>query len=268
MKRMNIGPAFRYQAMGSLRATGLFIGIMLLLMALTTGLSYWFLTHGVNSSGSNSSFTFATMIFSFVMGICLVREALRLFIQNGVGRTTTFVTQLLFVAVFSIVLAVAAELYLLLGRLITMGLPNMIVTDLFQMGYFGGMTPAALEAMTLLDHLTCIACAFSLFAAAYLGGMFLSLLFFRLNKMWTIIVAVGVPVLFFIGLPVLLSVDPVRTALVGPVGKAMAETVIRLITYIVSGPWAFVSVFLILAAVLGAIDWLLIRRAPIKPSKG
>ncbi|NLM77065.1 MAG: hypothetical protein GX173_03150, partial [Ruminococcaceae bacterium] len=49
---------------------------------------------------SFTGFGFAAAIFLFISGIVAIREDLRLFMQNGIGRKTTFVIQILIAGQF------------------------------------------------------------------------------------------------------------------------------------------------------------------------
>ncbi|MDY3286409.1 MAG: hypothetical protein SOX31_07555, partial [Eubacteriales bacterium] len=114
--------------------------------------------------------------------------------------------------------------------------------DVFTEGYFAALavgTAAMILAMAL--------------------GMFISLSFYRMNKAWTIVCAVGVPVVGINAAVWLLSRLMERPWLL--MERPWFETFV--LTFIQS-PMLMTVTFLVLAAVLLACVWLLLLRAPVK----
>jgi hypothetical protein len=77
--------------------------------------------------------------------------------------------------------------------------------------------------------------------------------------MWTIIVAVGAPILIFVGLPVLVAWKGIP----GFLSKAVQ----LLFRFSISSPWAMLLTLAAIVVLIAAINWLMLRRAPVKPAK-
>lgn len=258
MRKMNIRPAYRYRILASLRGAGIFYGVMILVTAavavsfIKTTISFG----GETSSGSFSSYGASACIMAFVFGICYVREDLRLCIQHGIGRRTVFVSELLSALSICIIVAVAGELLLATAQAVTAEYKNLQISDLYQ----GIYADWKLRELSLGQHFESMLLNLSMLLGAYMAGMFISLTFYRLNKVWKIIVAVGAPVLLFVGLPILLNAT-------GPAPK-MGRMMAGFMDWVLSSPWAWVFVFMLGAVALAILNWLLIRHAPIKAAKG
>ncbi len=255
MSRMNIAPAFRYRFADTARGAAVFFVIMVLVMLGFSSLITFTVNHGGRASGSFSAFGISAAVAMFVMGICTIREDVRLMLQSGVGRRTVFTVELLVMLLISLMLAAAGELLLAVTQAAVSSLRDLYVTDLFQMLFFRDMG----RDLTLAAHLQSILCYFGLYACANFTGMFISLVFYRLNKMWTIVVAVGAPIFFFVGLPLLIAWQVFPDFL----GKA----VIRLMTFSFTSPWTLLLTFSVTIVLISAVNWLLFRRAPVKPVK-
>ena len=231
-----------YRFRDSLRCTCVFGGVLLavcLLSKVLEAFRFEVFVNGVSAGGL--SFMFASWIFVFVVGICAVREDLRLFLQNGVGRRTLFAVEFLHTILTPIACAVLCVLCDLILSIPGLREPA-VGADVFTEGYFAALavgTAAMILAMAL--------------------GMFISLSFYRMNKAWTIVCAVGVPVVGINAAVWLLSRLMERPWLL--MERPWFETFV--LTFIQS-PMLMTVTFLVLAAVLLACVWLLLRRAPVK----
>lgn len=248
MKTMNLKPAFTYRFLNNIKGIGIFILIMILIFVLMSVSFVTFLSGG-NSSMHFSAFTIASAITMFIVGIVSIREDLRLFLQNGIGRKTVFLTALFSSFAAALSLAVAGELLLRAEQALTAAFSGFTVTDMFYLFFTPGKDAAVPFSLSLLSALF----SFLLITCASLSGIFISLLFYRLNKAWTLIVAIGGPILLFNGIPFLLyrcrvSLQP-------------------FIRFLFSSPWTAILFLLVVAALFALIDFLLLRRAPVKPVK-
>lgn len=249
MKIMNLRPAYKYKLRGTILSIVIFYSIMVVVVA-----AYLIgaININVNIDGSSySSFAgygMAATIFMFIGGIVAIREDLRLFMQNGIGRRTTFLAQVLVTATTSLILAFMGELLLKVSQIIASSRENVVISDY----YYILFAENNLSRSTYLMHLESIITYTVMFIAAYACGVFISLLFYRLNKLWTVVVAVGAPVFTFIGLPLIIT--RLNISLRGP------------IELIISSPWTYIAFFVVLSIVAGIPGWLLLRRAPVKPA--
>jgi len=252
---MNIMPAFRYRLAEAVKGALIFFGIMVLSMTGVTSVIFYIGIQGGHISGNFSGFGIAAAIMMFVIGICTIREDLRLMLQNGMGRRTVFVTELLTIVTVALLLAALGELLVIAGQAVTSGWSNYYITDIFQIVYFSEMG----AHLTLTAHIASMACFFALYVCANLAGMFFSLLFYRLNKAWTIIVAIGAPLLLIFGLPNLLfwRGNP----------SFLSTALTKLFAFSFSTPWTLLLTFAVCAVLIAVVNWLMLRRAPVKPAK-
>jgi len=243
--KMNLKPAYRYQFMSLLKGTAVFYLIMIVIVTA-------FLAVTINFGGSSSmtfgGYAFAAAVYLFVAGIVYIRSDLRLCLQFGVSRRTAFLSEILSFLSISAILAVAGELVTALVRVAASGNPNIFVLDFYQIVYLGAekvLPSFGHQAMSFLTNVAMFFCACTV-------GAFFSLMFWRLNKFWTIVVAISIP--FAInGLPYLLI--------------KLGVDFSRFFAWIASSPFCFILTCLVIAAAAVVIDWLLLRRANIKAAK-
>ena len=106
--------------------------------------------------------------------------------------------------------------------------------------------------LSLGQHFQSTLVNISLLICACIGGMFFSLMFWRLNKFWTVIVAVSIMVL--------MNIIPVGLFRLG-------VDLEPLLNWIISSPYNFVLFFMLTTIAFVGINWLLLRRADIKGIK-
>lgn len=253
MKTMNIKPAFIYRFKDSLKGAASSFAILAII---TFGFAVLTSIYAkADSVYTLSAYSFAIAIVMFVLGICTIRDDLRLCIQHGVSRRTVFVSEILSIVCISFILAVAGEILLAAAQTATASSENVFILDMYQMLY----CDIAAHSLTLSQHLASILFNMTYFVAVSMAGMFISMVFYRLSKVWTIIVAVGVPILIFVGIPI---------SLMGRFGYWLSSLSIKFIEWITSGVWAWALFCLAFTALTALFNYLLIRRAPIKAAKG
>jgi len=238
-------PAFRYQFVNFLKSAAVFY---LIIVVITTAFLIVSVHFAADSSMSFTGNGNAFAIGMFVVAIVYIRSDLRLCLQFGVSRRTAFISEILAVLSVSAILAVAGELLTAITQVVVLSNPNSFVGDVYQLIYMD----AARVLPTFGQHMLSALINTGMFFCASLIGMFFSLLFWRLNKLWTIVVAIAIP--FAInGVPILL----VR----------LGFNLNPFIEWIASSPFCFALTSLTIAAAAALIDWLLLRRANIKARK-
>ena len=113
---MNLKPAIRYQLREYLVSclvfwaiNALLIGIGFLVLSLNLG-------SGDRSGYTYNGYGFACAIFFLVFGLILPRQAIRLCVQMGVSRRTTFLSLFLSALLPAVCLSLAGELLLSLAQ--------------------------------------------------------------------------------------------------------------------------------------------------------
>lgn len=244
---MNFKPSFRYQFSSFLKGSAV-VYLILTIIAAGLMLGTMYVSTDSTSTFSFKGFSITAAIFLFVMGIVNIRSDLRLCLQFGISRRTSFVSELTAVLATSFILAVAGELLTGIIQALSSNNSNFYVADLYQLIYERHST----TALTLGQHAMSALLNTSLTFCACIGGMFFSLMFWRLNKLWTIVVAISIPLLANI-VPIILYKAGVNLE--------------PLVTWIGSSPVNFVLFFLMTATLFVIINWLLLRKANIKEAK-
>ncbi|HWP79398.1 MAG TPA: hypothetical protein VN446_02040 [Candidatus Acidoferrum sp.] len=243
---MNVRPAFRYQFFVFLQ--GAIVMFLIMTAIITAFMTIAFAADEGTSIVSFSGYGLSTTIFMFVMGIVNVRSDLRLSLQFGVSRRTSFICEVLAALSVSALLAAGGEVINSVARAVSDGRTNIIIADLYQLLYVGGngaRMSVSQHAMSMLFNT-----AFAL--SVCMLGMFFSLMFWRLNKFWTVVAALAIPVVINGG-PMLLYM--------------MGFDFIAFGRWLGTNPLNFMACFAAVIALAGLVDWLLLRKANILAAK-
>lgn len=248
MNRMNLKGALVYDLRASLRSMGIFFLVMTLVWMLNLVLA---VSLGGESFHFNG-FEMASAVYMFVVGIVSIREDLRLFLQNGCGRPTVFVTQLVLGLFAAIVLAALGGLMMELFRLLgSWAFPQLKIVSLYElMGLAEGQNRAAavLEGMGYI-FFQCL--------PAFLFGMMVSLAYYRMTKLGKVIFSIAAPGVFFVGLPILVGNNPDLASAILAFARDFYNAF--------QSTLAFVAALSLIAALLFALgSWMLLRRAPVR----
>lgn len=241
---MKIGAAYQYQ----LRDMGKSIGVYYLVIILLVLFGICMVTFG-NSGSVQMPFDSISAIFLFVAALCSFKENFFYFAQNSISRRCFFLTKLLTMVTVCIAMA-------LIDGLLSVGLTAIFADERLsfpqfaailnngQMGFIGS------ELYAICSNLI-----------AFAAGSFITVMFYRLNKLGKIIVGAGVPVFLFIFLPILLS----YTAAYAPgVTNSMFNVLLDFLSWLTASMGRVCICFLILAVVIMGFTWLMERRAVIK----
>lgn len=243
---MNFWPAFRYHFKEHLKSSGIFYGINVCIV-----IASFFVCFFTGGSMSYSGYGVACAIFLLVVGIVVPRQDLRLCIQLGVSRRTAFLSGLASVLVNSTLLAAAGELLLGIASRASLANVHLSFADLYQISYLESLLTlnAGQHLIGLLLNLFLMFCLFSI-------GLLLTFLFWRLNKAWTIVVAVLIPVLVCV-----IPAFSVRLSLTFPAFNRFLST---LGSWLSASPWHSMLLCILISALFCAVGWLLVRRVNIR----
>ena len=237
---MNFLPIFKYRLKDDLKAVGVFLIVTLLCMVLVI-YGIMIMVSEINGRVI-SNFSIALTVFSFVLGIVTVREDLRLGIQNGVSRGTSLAACFTANVVASLAAALGVTLVEWLS-VATQDTTNAALMSFYAMIYG--------EDASLAGQLRSFLLSFVWSGSAVFVGSFLSLLYWRLTKLWRWIVSLGM------GTALLLLMN--ATMIVG----GFMDAVLSFFRWLGEAPMNL-SMFLVGVAVVFAVfDWLLTRKAPI-----
>lgn len=246
---MKLKQSFRYQLADYKAGILVYYCAMLGLLAL-------FLVFAAVGSGVTvvfSGLSGFSCIFLFICGLCSLHDNLPMHLQHGVSRRTMFQARLLVTAAVSAFMAVVDTLLSVLLNLLSTPFFG-DSASLFQQLY-GKIYPSL---GPVGDVLMSLVFAFVLFLLASSLGYFIITLFYRLTKPLRITLGVAIAFLLTLGQVLVKLADEVlfHNAL-----ARLAERVIwPLMDKIDSSVFLTMGWWLIAAAALSAVTWLLLRR--------
>lgn len=237
---MNFLPIFKYRLKDDLRAVAVFLAVTLLCTVLVI--------YGVMIMVAEmddrvvSNFSIALTAFTFVIGIVTVREDLRLGIQNGVSRGTSLAASFAGNVAAALVASAGVTLVEWLS-MVTQESTNASLMSLYAFIYGYDSSAAGQLKSFVLSFVWSGSTAFV--------GTFLSLMYWRLSKLWRWIVTLGM------GAVLVLLLNAVT------ISAGFLNAVVRFFRWLGAAPLNL-CVFLIGVAIAFAVfDWLLARKAPI-----
>ena len=249
------GRAFRYVVRNYFRAVAVLWLVMALIPAAMMAIAY-FLAGKTAMESSFNGYSLAVGMFGLVLGMVGLRENQRVLNQNGVSRRSAFLADAAALAVAALLVAVGVSVIMGIYRA-ALGGGQVLFTDLYQLIYepsSAGVDPGALARSAVFSTVV------GWMLAAL--GQFCSALYWRLNKFWTILISVAVPLALLFGSAPLVSWMDTTSA-----GRAAAAALAAFGRFAAASPWNGAAVLLALGAAFFAVTWLLLRRAMIRPAK-
>lgn len=243
---MKLKQSFRYQLADYKAGILVYYCAMLGLLAL-------FLVSTVVDTGVTvvfSGLSGFSCIFLFICGLCSLHDMLPMHLQHGVSRRTMFQARLLVtVAVSAFMAAVDTLLSVLINLLGSPFYGGSLFQQLYGRTYYFGAVGNVLMSLVF---------AFVLFLLASSLGYFIITLFYRLTKPLRIALGIALAFLFLPGQIIVKGADQLlfHNAL-----ARLAERVIwPLMDKIDSSVFLTMGWWLLAAAALSAVTWLLLRR--------
>ena len=243
------GRAFRYEMKNYFRAVAVLWLVMALLPAAMLALAYFLAGETAMESSFNG--------YSIAVGMFGLRENQRVLNQNGVSRRSAFLADVAALAVAAVLVAVGVTVIMGAYQAVLGGQGRLLITDLYQVIYEG---PSAGAGIGGLARGAIFSAAVGWMLAAL--GQFCSALYWRLNKFWTILISVTVPLVLIFGSVPLISWLGTTSA-----GRAAVEALAAFGQFLAASPWNAAAVLLAMGAAFFALSWLLLRRAMIRPAK-
>ena len=247
---MRFLPAFKYRMRDCLISMGV---VILVMVGLTVLSQLGIVTFGGYEQSVDGVVTehYATMnltmpyaIFMFVLGIVSIREDMRVGIQNGASRTTSFLANMACMVVSAVALSASCVIFYKVWGLFDTGV---FLIDLYCMAFLNEAVPQTAGELAL---------GFAVGAAANIAmaalGTMLSLVYWRLGKAgkWILSLGMGAAVILFIN----------AAASFG----WLQDAVVSLALWIVEAPANMAGFFLAAAAAAYIIARAVTMRNPIK----
>ena len=248
MKRINLKGAVIYEFQDSMKALGIFTLTLFLVGLINIFLPLFF--GEMPEETYFGGLEFSGWIYMLIVGLISVRQDLRLFLQNGRGRHTVFLCQLIVALLGAVVLSLGGPVLNAALKLVAkLVAPGRIVISSFEALFMQSGTGVGTWESMEFNFLLCI--------PSFFVGMFISLLYYRLTKRGKILVSIAVPAVLFVGLPMALANN-------AAVFSAFVH-VVQFFTGLFDSPLGLAAALSLLLTVLFALfSWLLLRRAPVK----
>ena len=225
------------------------LGVATKLFSVNTGFS-------MDSKYQISGFEFNTIVFLFVCGLNMFRETFRLSMQNGVSRKNIWIgTALSFLTVGGGVALIDTVIRFVAVNFITPQF-GLRVGGLYELMY----ESRNIEISTVQSAFEGFLLNICLYTAVLAVGYFITIGYYRMNKIAKIVVSIGVPAFFTIVLPILIgiffNVDPSERY------NHVARLALGGSNY--DNPFFAMGTGILVTAVFLGLAYLMVRRAPIK----
>lgn len=246
---MNILASYRYQMKDHKNAVLVYYLIIFFIYIVAEGILF-IVSPATEAESSMNGNEITSLIFLFVVGLCTFKETFLFSLQNGICRKTLFWAKLLTMVSIAALISVADAVVLLINR----GCSLLANSQLTAYSLYGALygAPNGHSIKMLFPNFFI---EFFLALAVMAVGYFITILFYRLNKMGKILVGAGIPVLWCIVLP-LLDIRFFHMSISKAAGRLMVFAAERPSHLIVSSILIFV--------VFCAAAFLLMRRAVVK----
>ena len=249
---MKIKSAYKFQLSELKRPVLIYYIVIVALMILTAVLQKVMDSHGFESS--SSGYEMATVIFLFVCGLNAFKQPFHMFMANGVSRRSAYIGT---VASFGTVAVGMALIDNLLSLVMSLFLRYQTLFAQ-QYGARYGFSESAGVTFPLVAEGFIWAVFF--YMAAAMVGLAITTAYYRMSKPLKLAVSIGVPVLLLIVLPI---VD--ASVFGGAIISAVTGFLNKACTLLGEGnPYSMVLYNTFWIGIMGALAWLLMRKATIK----
>lgn len=216
-----------------------------------------------NASGSGieestiSGFEIGAVILLFILALSTFSETFKMMLQNGITRRIMFKGFLMTTLIMSVGMTLINEIILFVGGILTSNHKNIIYKGIFEQIYWtryaqrSGNMQMAIEGMLFLICLLAVSMAF---------GYLITTIFYRLNAYAKVAVAVSVPVMIIVVLP-LLDYFLTEGAILGAIGEFILFSFGIKNGY---NPYYGMISLTISYGLFTALSWVIVRGAEIK----
>lgn len=202
---------------------------------------------------AESGTEFATPVFLFVIGAMFMRVPFQFYLQNGVSRRTCECSILLSSGVFAAGMTIATNLIAAVTQWMGFRV-TMVYYELYYFRYQYGYHVEGFEAAIFFEGLLWCFC---LNLLGYMMGVFFSLVMYRTNRMQKVVIFGGLVAVCGLLLP---GLD--MTVGKGEIYYFFRGILSRMLGY--GNPYIAGGIFLGLAVLFGAGQYLLLRKAPVR----
>lgn len=244
---MRLAPALKYQLNG-IKWPVIIFYIVIYSLFILMGISLLSFRQ-FNMHVTYGGFDMASMIFLFVVGLNAYKQTFHMFSANGISRKTMFTSFVVTAAILCAGMALVDGVNALIVRQFV----NYESALLQIIGTNAGNGAGLIAVETLYNFFGYLACV--------MLGYFITTAFYRMNKPLKLAISIGVPVFFFILLPI---IDAQLFS--GEIYKAIGTMLAFCSGRLSGSPYVAMAMDLAFAAVTGTLAYLLARRATVKLS--
>ena len=195
---------------------------------------------------SNSNIEMTASIFLFAIGLNFYKEEFKFGLVNGCSRKTIFSAGILSLLSLAGLMAVVDTLTTKVMMALFDYKP--MIERIYNRNY--GTITGMLEGFLW---------AFAIYSLVAVTGYFITILYYRMNKLMKVVVSVGIPLLFMMVLPYLDSY------LDGVIYRTIWNFILRVFgLYNTVNPYIAIASFFGGVIIFSGLSFLLARRAPIK----
>lgn len=251
---MNLRASYRYQIADHKKSILVFYLVIFCIYALM-GMSISVMIKGNGGTyGSISGLEISTVVFLFVTGLNTFKENFGMLTQNGISRRSLMVGRLLVMLTVCLFMTLLDRIWFFCGA----WLHHVFGDSINAAMLMDMMYNRAKDVSTLRLHMEALAFNFSLYFAAMSVGYLITVVFYRLNKIWKTILGAGLPIFFLILLP-LLDAQVFR----GLISYYLGSCAMKFFGFTSGNPLYAVLSFLVISAVALLGAWFVMRRAPL-----
>lgn len=240
--------AYKYQCIDSSKAVIVYYIVIAALIVFEAVM----LASPADVRGSFSGMEAVTMIFLFVVGLNSFKENFLFQMQNGVTRTMIWISSVL--SLFTLALALSmidTALYWIMKGIAQFANGRIAIYSLIETAFDLNVSVGLFVPLQILFLTFAYALAIAI-------GLAITMLYYRMNKIAKVIVSVGVPSFFLIGLPIL-----EETVTHGNIAKGMTEVWMWIYGKTVNlYRWTLGNLFITI--ILLGLCYLMIYRAEVK----
>lgn len=139
-----------------------------------------------------------SVIFLVIVGITGYRESLAMAIQNGVSRKTYFLGTALYFLIFAVICSAGDTVLTLIGNFYESQRKNLMFDSTFEQLFKSGMDDTG---SVIADYFKQFAMGFTFNFMALAGGLLISAVFYRVNKVMRFVIPVAIYVIGFFAFP-------------------------------------------------------------------
>lgn len=238
--------AIKYHLFEMRKAILIYYGIMLMILILLGGLV------GIQTNnGSIGGMEFSTAIFIFIAALNSFTESFKMFLQNGLSRKTLFYSYAASTVIISIFMAFISSISAIVMDIFFINDPLFLQT--YGTRYLG-------EGTAIIQIIEGFLWTSFLYMLMAMLGYFVRLLYYRMNTKLRVLVSVGVPAFWIVGLP---FIEYNWTN--GRISQGMVDFFAYAFG-LANGynPYYFMVTAAITLIILGALSYGLVRKAVVK----